>query len=131
MATGMAPNLANEILQGLDGTAQAILDSLSGDPYVQLHTAEPGAAGGTAIATETTRQQASLGAAAGGAISNDADIAWTTVAGSEDYTHFSLWSASTGGTFLWSGTVTANAVTAGDNFTIASGDLDLTIGVAS
>jgi hypothetical protein len=59
-------------------------------------------------------------------MSNDADIVWTGVSGSEDYTYYSLWSASTAGTFHQSGTVTANAVTAGDTFTIPTGDLDLT-----
>ncbi len=37
-------------------------------------------------------------------------LEWTNVSTSEDYTHFSMWTASTAGTFLWSGTIVANAV---------------------
>jgi hypothetical protein len=53
------------------------------------------------------------------------------VSGTEDYTHYTAWTASSAGTFLFSGTVTANAVTAGDTFTVAAGDLDLALTVAS
>lgn len=95
--------------------------------YMQLHVGDPGEAGTANVATETDRQAVTFGAASGGAIANDAQIQWTSVAGSEDYTFFSLWDASTNGNCLWVGTVTANAVTAGDTFTIAVGDLDITL----
>lgn len=95
--------------------------------YMQLHIGDPGEAGTANVAAETTRKAVTFGAAASGAISNDAQIQWTNVAGTEDYTHFSLWDASTNGNCLWVGTVTANAVTAGDTFTVAVGDLDLTL----
>lgn len=95
--------------------------------YMKLHTGDPGDAGTSNAATETTRQSVSFGAASGGTISNDAQIQWTNVAGSEDYTHFSLWDHVSAGNCLFTGTITANAVTAGDTFTIATGDLDLTI----
>jgi hypothetical protein len=50
------------------------------------------------------------------------------VSNTETYTHVSLWSASSGGTFLGSDDLpVSKAVTAGDTFTIAIGDLDLTI----
>ena len=54
-----------------------------------------------------------------------------SIAGTEDYTHFSAWTASTAGTFLFSGTITANAVTIGDTFTIPVGDLDVSLAIAS
>ena len=100
-------------------------------PYIQLHTAAPGSAGTSNIATESTRKSVSFTAAASGAVSNDVAISWTSVAGTEDFTHWSLWTASSGGTFVWSGTMTANPVTAGDTFTIAVGDLDLALTIAS
>jgi hypothetical protein len=53
------------------------------------------------------------------------------VAGTEDYTHFSLWSASSAGNFGGSGTITANAVVAGDTFTIPTGSITLSLSVAS
>lgn len=99
--------------------------------YIQLHTADPGAAGTTSVATENTRKAVSFGTASSNAMSNDADIDWVSVAGSETYTHFTLWDASTAGNFLWSGTVTASAITAGNDFTIATGDLDLALTIAS
>jgi hypothetical protein len=73
----------------------------------------------------------SFGPASGGAISNDVAIEWTSVPASETYSHFSLWTAATGGNFLFSGTITANPVTTGDTFTIAIGDLDLIAVLAS
>lgn len=113
-------------------SANSALDTeLAARPWIKLHVGAPGAAGTSNAATETTRKQATWGAASGGAASNTNALTWTAVAGSEDYTHFTTWSASSGGTFGISGTVTANAVTAGDTFVIAIGDLDITLPVAS
>lgn len=125
MSTGPSTATANSILDAIcNATAYSVAT-----PYIQLHTADPGAAGTTAVAGNATRKSVSFGAAASGAISNDAAISWSTseVDTSEDYTHWSLWTASSAGTFVMSGTLTANAVTVGDEFTIPTGDLDLTI----
>ena len=66
--------------------------------------------------------------ASGGAISNTADIAWTSVSTTETYAWISIWSASTAGTFLGSASLTSSkAVNVGDNFSIVTGDLDITI----
>lgn len=100
-------------------------------PWVKLHVGDPGSAGTSNAAVETTRKQATWGSASAAAKTTTADLTWTNVSGTEDYTHFSLWSASTGGNFGGSGTITANAVTAGDTFTIPTGDLDLTLPVAA
>jgi hypothetical protein len=119
-------------------TATAVLDAIGNNTsfavataYLQLHTGAPGAAGTTNVATETTRKAVSFGAASAGAISNDAQVQWTSIAGSEDATHWSLWDASTSGNFLGSGTITANAYTAGDTLTFAIGDIDLAFTTAS
>jgi hypothetical protein len=96
--------------------------------WVKQHTADPGAAGATAPAGETTRQQLTFGsAAAAGAISNTAATTWTNVSTAETWSWGSLWTASTAGTFL--GNVTwavARTVAIGDNVTIAIGDFDIT-----
>lgn len=132
MATGIAPGIAQTLLDGLgnNGTVSSLQIAQA---YIQLHTGDPGAAGTSNVAGNSTRKSVSFSAASGGTMTNDAAISWDSgeVDTSEDYTHFSLWSAASSGTFLWSGTITANAVTAGDTFTIGSGDLDLAIGVAS
>lgn len=125
MAVGLAAAAANAILNALcRSTAWTEPDAV----YIQLHVGDPGAAGTSNPATETDRVQATFGTnASGGAISNTAAITWTNVAGTEDYTHYSAWDASTSGNFLFSGTVTANAVVAGDTFEIPIGDLDVTL----
>lgn len=110
----------------------AALDTLlAAYPWIKLHVGDPGSAGTSNAATETTRKQASWTSASGGAASNSGALSWTNVAASEDYTHFTAWTASTAGTFGFSGTVTANAVTAGDTFTIPTGDLDVALTLAS
>lgn len=96
--------------------------------YVKLHTGDPGEAGTSNAATETDRVQATFGAAASGAVANDADIEWTNVAANETISHISLWDNSTAGNCLWTGALTASkTLNAGDNFTIPTGDLDVTL----
>ncbi len=102
-----------------------------GTAYVQLHVGDPGANGTANPATETTRKAISTGLSSGAAISSDADISWSNIAGSQDATHWSAWDAATSGNFLGSGTITANAYTAGDTFTIPAGDFDIAMTAAS
>ena len=66
-------------------------------------------------------------------MSNDTAISWTAgeVDSTEDYTHWSGWTLVTGGVFIMSGPMTANAVVIGDTFTIPIGDLDLTAGTVA
>lgn len=110
----------------------AALTTLLGSyTWVKLHIGNPGSAGTSNPASNTTRQQATWGSVSGGAASNSGDVTWTNVSASEDYTHFSAWTASTNGTFGFSGTVTANAVTSGDTFTIATGNLTVSLTLAS
>lgn len=113
MAVGFSASIVNTFLDGLD------------DDWIQLHVGDPGAAGTANPAGNTTRKPVSWAAASGGSKDNDTAITWTTgeVVSSEDYTHASLWSESVGGTFASSGVTTANAVTAGDEFEIAIGQI--------
>lgn len=123
MTVGLASGVANALL---DAICNATNYTAPTGFYVKLHTADPGAAGATAAAGETTRQSASMAAASGGAITNDAAVTWTNVSTTETYSHVSFWSAAAAGTFLGSDDLAvARAVTAGDTFTIAVGDLDL------
>lgn len=93
--------------------------------YIKLHVGDPGAAGTANAATETTRKQISLGTPSAGAVTNDTAITWTSISGSEDATHFSLWTAATDGTFLFSGTITAAGYTAGNDYEIEIGGLTI------
>jgi len=122
MALGLSTYMADKFL---DAFGNAV-DFSAAAVFVKLHVGDPGAAGTANAAAETTRKAASFGPASGGAISNDAEVVWTNIAGSQDATHFSLWDAATSGNFLVSGTITANPYSAGDTYTIPAGDLDVT-----
>lgn len=112
--------------------ANTALDAIRTDtPFIQLHVGDPGAAGTSNVATETTRKAVTFSAASGGSMTNSAQVQWTNIAGSQDATHFSIWNASSAGTFKMSGTITANAYTAGDTYTAAISAITLTISVAS
>lgn len=118
-----------------DSVANSFLDAFARNVsyanaavWVKLHTGDPGSAGTSNAATETTRQQATFGSAASGrAISNTVAVEWLNVSTTETYTWISLWTASTAGTFLGRDDLSSSAaVTAGDTFRIPIGDLDLT-----
>lgn len=116
---------------GSPGANTALDALLAAYPWIKLHVGAPGAAGTSNAATETTRKQVTWDASASGHSQNSNGLSWATVAGSEDYTHFTLWSASTAGNFGASGQITANPVASGDTFAIAIGDLDMTLPLAS
>ena len=125
MATGLAVGEANAIL---DALCRSVAYSDPAGFYVKLHTGDPGAAGATAAAGETTRQAVTFSAASGGAITNSAAVTWTNVSTTETISHVSFWSAAVAGTFLGSDALNSSrALTAGDTFEIAIGDLDLSI----
>lgn len=128
MALGFKDTVANSLLNGVLRNG-----SYTGPTtiYIQLHTAAPGAAGTTAVAGNNTRKAVAWNVASGGSTANTSDIVWTSVSTSETYTNFTLWDASTAGNLQGDGTLTANAVTSGDTFTIASGTLTATLNVLS
>jgi hypothetical protein len=129
MAEGITAFTANGVLNAIfNNTSLAVTQA-----YVQLHTGAPGAAGTANVAGNATRKAVSMGAAASGAITNDAAVEWSTgeVDTSEDYTHVSYWDASTAGNFIGSGANTSNPVTSGDTYTIPIGDLDVSFPLAS
>lgn len=121
MATGFGSAGANTALDSLGSTYS----------WVKLHTGDPGSAGTANAATETTRKQATWSAASGGVLANSNTLTWTSIAGSQDATHFTVWTASSAGTFGFSGTITANAYTAGDTYTVAAAGLTATLTLAS
>lgn len=125
MTVGLASGIANAVL---DALCRSVAWSEPVAFYVKLHTADPGAAGATAAAGETTRQAVTFSAASSGAITNSAAVEWTSVSTAETYSHVSFWDAAAAGTFLGSDDLAvARTVAIGDNFTIAIGDLDLAL----
>jgi len=125
MARGIASASADSILdalaRGTDYPGNAAV-------WVKLHTGDPGSAGTSNAAGETTRKQASFAAASGGANASNADVAWTNVSTNETITDVSYWTASTAGTFIGSCQLTASKqLFAGDTFTIPSGSLTMAL----
>jgi hypothetical protein len=127
VATGISSYLANKWLDALGNNVPFSVTAC----YVQLHIGDPGANGTANTATETTRKSVSFGAASAGTLASDADVTWTNISGSQDATFFTAWDGLTGGSFLFSGTITGNAYTAGDTYTITSGSLTASLTVAS
>jgi hypothetical protein len=123
MAEGLGPLGANAALDAVNAAF----------PWIKLHTGAPGAAGTSNAAGNTTRKQVADTAAASGASTNTADLTWTSgqVTTTENYTHYSRWSASTAGNFGYSGAISGGNVTAGTAFTIPAGDLDGSFTLAS
>ena len=121
MATGLTTTAADELLGEL----------ASKYVYIQLHDDDPGASGTSNVATENTRKQVTWDSPDGGSMDSASDLEWTNVAGSETYSHFSAWSAASSGDCGFTGTITANAVTAGDTFRIAAGGLTVSLTTAS
>ena len=96
--------------------------------YLQLHTADPGEAGTTSVATNTVRQSVAFSAASAGAMASSATVTWTSVSATETYSHWSMWDVVTAGAgnCLWSGALSSSAaVTTGDTFQITALTLTL------
>lgn len=95
--------------------------------YGKLHTGDPGEAGTSNAATETTRQAVGFGASSGGVIALSSGGAWTNVSTAETYSHVSLWDASSAGNCLGSGAMAASkTVAVGDNFTLTALTITIT-----
>jgi len=124
MAVGLAAATLNALL---DVVCRSVAYDVTAF-YVKLHTGDPGAAGTSNAAGETTRKLATFSAASGGAITTSAALAWTNVPAAETISHVSFWDASSGGTFLGSDDLaTPRLLAIGDTFTISAGDVDLSI----
>ena len=101
--------------------------------YVALYTAAPSdSGGGTEVSTGGyARQSVTFDAATspGGTTSNSADVSFTAVGGNYGtVTHMGIFDASTGGSLLWHGVLSASkTVEDGDTITFSAGNIDLTM----
>ena len=120
MTVGLSTtNTVNAWLNVLSGTT---FNGAAGS-YAELHTADPGANGTTAVSVgSTTRQSLSWSAASAGSKSlASAPSAWTNGGTSETLTHIAVFSASSAGTFYFSVALTTPQAWASDNtFTLTS-----------
>jgi hypothetical protein len=114
-----------EILDHVLGTTAM---TVSPSCNIKLHLTDPGEDGTGGPAAETDRKAVTFGAAAAGTATSDSAAEWTAVDSTEAYDYISLWDNITAGNCLWSGQLTATVnVTALDNFTIAIGDLTVSL----
>lgn len=118
--------------------ARDILDDRGAEyRWVKAHVGDPGPNGTANAAVETTRKQATWGAAIAAVdnlsaeMSATADLAWTAVAASEDWTFVSGWSLVTAGVCGWTGQLVAPPQVVGSNFTLPAGAYILRQPVAS
>lgn len=113
-------NLANKWLDSLTNTSFA---SGTSTLYIAFHTGDPGASGTANASAWTTRASATFGAAGGGvkSLSNTPTTGAVSLGVSETWTHVSVWTASTAGTFLFSGALSASkTMNNGDTFNLSS-----------
>jgi hypothetical protein len=114
-----AVNLANAWLNVISGTT---FTGAAGS-FIELHTADPGSAGTTAVSSVTTRPSASWSAASAGSKAMSGTVSWTSWAGTngEVVTDVADWSAASAGTFYFSVQLTASkTVQTGDTLTLST-----------
>lgn len=130
MAVGISTaNLANAWLNTMRGGAAGTTFTAVANLYVQLHTADPGASGTTAVSSTTARSEVTFAAAASGSISSNNTPSWATWAGTngEVVSHISVWSASSAGTFYYSAALAASkTLNTGDTLNLTSLTFSLT-----
>ncbi len=106
----------------------ALLNAVPEKPYVKLHTGDPGENGTANAATEATRKQITLAAASGDTRKSSTSADWDGVAATEEVKWVTLWDHPTAGNCWWVIQLeAAKALTAGEDFSIAAGDLSLSL----
>lgn len=108
-------NLADALMNAARGSTSFV----AAGNWAQLHTGDPGAAQTANLSAVTTRQQLSFGPSSGGSISLSAvPISWNMTA-TETIVAISIWTASTGGSPLWTVPLTSSqGVANGDTLTL-------------
>lgn len=117
----------------------ALLDHIGGNTaytqptawYVKLHTGDPGEAGTSNVASETTRKNVTdWNAASSGSMTSNAAVSWTNYPATETITHLSIWDHVSAGNCLGSGAVSPSVSMVGpgsNTLTISSGSITWTL----
>lgn len=115
MTVGQSTTHAHAIINVLRGTTYTAPASV----WLKAHTGDPGSAGTANASAEVTRKQVTFASPSAGSSAASA-VSWTAwSAGNETISHVSLWDASTAGTFLMSGSLSASkSVTNGDTLNV-------------
>lgn len=121
MTTGLAQTTyINAVLNAMH---RSVALTTSPGNFIELHTADPGAAGTTATASVTTRPAATFAAPSGSAIALSNTPTWASWAGTSPTTasHIAEWDAATAGNFKDSAALTTpKTVQTGDSLTLTS-----------
>jgi hypothetical protein len=127
MAVGLSTtNLANVWLNVLRGAGNGVTFTAPATIFIELHTADPGVSGTTAVATTSTRTAVGFGAAASGVLTVTPTPSFTGAA-TETITHIAAFSASSAGTFYFSAVLTTpKAINSGDTLNLTTLTVALT-----
>lgn len=130
----VSATLANAQLGLLCGTAVAAnAYATSGVIYLALHVGDPGTAGTSNPSVgSAARVAATMTTPSAGATANNAALQWTNGGTTETITAVSYWSASSSGTYLGNGLLTASQAWASGNIIqIPTSDFTVTIPTAA
>jgi type IV secretory pathway TrbL component len=121
MTTGLAQTTyINAVLNAMH---RSVALTTSPGNFIELHTADPGAAGTTSTASVTTRPAATFAAPSASAIALSNTPTWASWAGTSPtaVTHIAEWDAATAGNFKDSAALTTSkTVQTGDTLTLTS-----------
>lgn len=105
-----------------------LLEAVPNEPYVKLHTGDPGEDCTANAAAETTRKKITLGAPSEGTRKSTTEAKWESVSTTEKYKYISLWSAATEGNPYWSMALEAEkSMEAGDTFVMPAEDISISL----
>ncbi len=115
---GTSTYLGNAIVNAI---VNATSFSLAGNPYVSLHTGDPGITGANEVSGGSyARQQTGFNAAASKAGANTASITFSSMP-TATVTYVGLWDASTSGNFLGGGELSESvSVSVGNPLVLAA-----------
>lgn len=126
MSVGLSGvNLAQAMLNGIRGTSFSVAGT-----FIALHTGDPGVGGLSNPSAVTVRQSATFAAASTTGTTTSIALsatpsAWSMTT-SETIAYISVWTAATGGNFLWSAQLSVNkTVASGDTLTLNTCGLSL------
>jgi hypothetical protein len=122
MAVGLLAPLANAMLAVVEANSYV---------YIKMHVGDPGAAGTANPAPETTRKLVDWSVPAGGAMESVAEIEWPDLAAAQTWTHYSLWTAASGGTCGHTGTIAPRSWGVGDDAILPVGTVTMTYPLAT
>ena len=102
-------------------SANTFVDGVAGSSFLQFHIGDPGSAGTSNQAGSTTRIAMTFPSSSGGSSTQTGTATLASWAGgSQTLSHFTLWSASSGGTFRASGAFSVSrAVVNGDALNVS------------